>query len=303
MFTEAGFNPEIINLEPKRRHESFSYYQEHRDEFLYLLENATPVIKGDIDEIRPEIAGTHTNKVLMVEMPLPPGALENRKTSSAKLKFFEIHYGKDPLIGIYKPKSGENTYRKKEFSIKDMYPRETAAYNVDYYGQFGIVPPTIRKEIDGDEGSLQLYIPPEIGEVPDRIINLTDEELYSGFSLKKMAVFDRLIRQADRKRDNMIVHEQNRSEKAAIDNGCAYCTVKDSDNNIAYHYFRDHPEEAYIDEPLAQHLTNLLQNERQLLELDIPEDDRSLEALLNDSYDVLGTADKMLKTGSILIPY
>ena len=163
--------------EPERAPDSFGtteYLTEYRDDYFFLLQNAQLIDQRDIDEVRPELTNTHSNQVLMTTMDFPSEQLKNLQTSNS-IKFFQIYHHGQSLIGIYKPKSGENRLRLREFSITQMYTREFAAYMVDYYAELGIVPPTIIREVNGDIGSLQLYIPASVADIPTRV-SLLDRE-------------------------------------------------------------------------------------------------------------------------------
>jgi uncharacterized repeat protein (TIGR03843 family) len=96
--------------------------------------------------------------------------------------------------GVYKPRRGEVPLR--DFPSGTLYKREVAAYRFATHLGWDLVPPTIVRE-DGPHGigSLQLYVEPRAGASGqyDRL-----RETHR-CDLQRMAVFDLLTNNADRK--------------------------------------------------------------------------------------------------------
>jgi hypothetical protein len=124
---------------------------------------------------------------------------------------------KDDGSIVFKPKGGES----KRFRKLEQYKRERAAYLVDLFFGFHLVPPTVIREIDGEVGSAQEFIQDaemgvayyfEVTENPD----LIREAL-------KMDLFDYIINNADRSPDNWLVKD---NRIVAIDHGiCFYNNI------------------------------------------------------------------------------
>lgn len=63
---------------------------------------------------------------------------------------------RDNGAGVFKPKNGEN---KSYDTSGSFFKRERASYLVDKFLGFNLVPPTVIREIDGQIGSVQEFIP------------------------------------------------------------------------------------------------------------------------------------------------
>jgi hypothetical protein len=96
--------------------------------------------------------------------------------------------------GVYKPRRGEVPLR--DFPSGTLYKREVAAYRLASHIGWDLVPPTVvREEGPHGVGSLQLYVEPLAGA------NGQYERLRESHrcDLQRMAVFDLLVNNADRK--------------------------------------------------------------------------------------------------------
>ncbi len=96
--------------------------------------------------------------------------------------------------GVYKPRRGEVPLR--DFPNGTLYKREVAAYRLSRHIGWDMIPPTVIRE-DGPHGigSLQLYMEPRAGA------SAQYEQLRESHTcdLKRMALFDLLANNADRK--------------------------------------------------------------------------------------------------------
>lgn len=122
----------------------------------------------------------------------------------------------DGRFAVYKPRAGERPLW--DFPAGTLCDREVAAFLVSEALGWGLVPATVLRE-DGPRGpgSLQLFVPHD----PDRhYFALVDE---GGFEaeLARMAVFDLLINNADRKGGHVMV---------ADDGGLVGC-----DHGLSFH--------------------------------------------------------------------
>ena len=129
---------------------------------------------------------------------------------------------KDDGAGIFKLSS-----REEKLEHVGNYKKERAAYLADRFLGFGLVPPTVIREIDGEIGSVQEFVPdaktaaeayltPAEGKEP----TLTKEQKQSLKSeLFKLWFFDYLLYNRDRHGGNLLVKE---NKIYAIDNGWTF---------------------------------------------------------------------------------
>jgi hypothetical protein len=97
-------------------------------------------------------------------------------------------------LAVYKPRRGEVPLR--DFPSGTLYKREVAAYRLACELSWDLVPPTIvRNDAPHGVGSLQLYVEPTTGKAAhyDRL------RRSHRMDLQRMAVFDLLANNADRK--------------------------------------------------------------------------------------------------------
>jgi len=186
--------------------------------------------------------------------------LENReKTGIKSLKggsnevfFVEL---RDGGSGIFKPKSGEQEGLR--FTVREgtYYLRERASYLIDKFLGFGLVPPTVIREIDGETGSLQQFVPDaKMGEeIPDKEYEESDS-LRAG--LMKLMIFDYIIYNTDRNDGNFLVKNGN---IYAIDNSLSF--GKEVMKYFMYH--RDFFNVSFPDEIRMSMEAFLAQKERQ----------------------------------------
>jgi hypothetical protein len=97
-------------------------------------------------------------------------------------------------LAVYKPRRGEAPLR--DFPSGTLYKREVAAYRLAHALGWDLVPPTVVRH-DGPHGigSLQLYVEP----VADKSAHYDRLRRSHRAELKRMALFDLLANNADRK--------------------------------------------------------------------------------------------------------
>lgn len=182
---------------------------------------------------------------------------------------------------IFKPQKGEVGARLGFESA--LYKRERAAYLVDRFFGLNLVPSTIIREIKGEIGSVQQFIP----DAKEGML-LTQQEFQSyKEDLKKLWIFDYIIWNADRHSGNFIFKD---NKLYAIDHGMAFAEIQ----------HKAHWYEAFFDEPIPQDLIESFErlypylddikkqssiwddNERLLKEmlLELLENNRSVDACL-----------------------
>ncbi len=122
---------------------------------------------------------------------------------------------------IFKPASGEVDFPELGYWYGDYYKRERAAYLVDRFFSFNLIPPTVIREISGEIGSLQEYIP--IHRAGWQIESLSDLVAINEQDFTKMAVLDFIIWNTGRSLPNIFIVDQNKQERLiCIDNSLSF---------------------------------------------------------------------------------
>ena len=105
----------------------------------------------------------------------------------------------DDVLGVYKPRAGERPLW--DFPYGTLHLREVAAFEVSDYLGWEVVPPTILRDGPFGEGSLQLFIDHD----PRRhYFVLLEDDIYDE-SLARMAAFDLVVNNADRKGGHVLL--------------------------------------------------------------------------------------------------
>ena len=124
----------------------------------------------------------------------------------------EITHGERRCGAVYKPMRGESPLW--DFPPNTLYRRECLAYEVSRALGWDLVPPTVERDGPYGLGSAQLFIQAE----PDRhYFNLLDEHREA---LLRMAVFDCLINNVDRKGGHVLLDTSGRVW--SIDHGLSF---------------------------------------------------------------------------------
>lgn len=100
-------------------------------------------------------------------------------------------YGDQTMPIIYKPVAGERPLW--DFPDGNLAQREYAAYLISELGNFSVVPPTVLREGPFGTGMVQQWI--DI----DESIDLADFYRSDNLQLRKMALFDAVVNNTDRK--------------------------------------------------------------------------------------------------------
>ena len=118
------------------------------------------------------------------------------------------------LPAVYKPQQGESPLW--DFELGTLCRREAAAYAVSSALEWDLVPPTVLRSGTRGLGSVQFYID-----------NDTDEHYFTvqadarfGRTLRRLALFDYVINNADRKSGHCLIGSDNRMW--AIDHGICF---------------------------------------------------------------------------------
>jgi len=152
---------------------------------------------------------------------------------------------KDDGEGIFKPKNKEREFLGRRVEPGTYYKRERAAYLVDRFLGFNLVPPTVIREIDGEIGSFQEFIPEakmwhEIRQ-KDRDKESLKTEMF------KLWIFDFIIWNSDRHESNFLL-DKNGKKAYAIDNGLSFT----ADPLILWKNFDGEPVPIEIQEKIKQ---------------------------------------------------
>ena len=108
------------------------------------------------------------------------------------------------IAAVYKPESGETPLW--DFPTGTLYAREVAAYQLAQLLGWSFVPPTVVRDGPQGVGSLQLYVPHD--QSSHFFEQRDDPELVP--QLQRMAVFDFVANNADRKGGHCLLDEQGR---------------------------------------------------------------------------------------------
>ena len=119
------------------------------------------------------------------------------------------------VLGVYKPRAGERPLW--DFPPGTLCQREVAAYRVSAFLGWDIVPPTVLRDGPLGIGSLQLFVPHDPQE---HYFTLYDDERHHD-DLARLAVFDLLVNNADRKGSHVLWSEADQ-RLFGIDHGVTF---------------------------------------------------------------------------------
>ena len=125
-----------------------------------------------------------------------------------------VRDGDVALLAVYKPQRGERPLW--DFPFGTLPLREVAAYLLSEALGWGLVPPTVLREGPHGLGSLQFFVHARDEE---HFFTIEDDPAYAD-DLKRLAAFDVVANNADRKSGHCLVDEQGRLW--AIDNALTF---------------------------------------------------------------------------------
>lgn len=231
-----------------------------RDRLLELLMSGDRVRSlGRIQEHRPEVSSSNDVDLAFVDYIAHLG---EHVSHGGALKVCQVETeGGAAIFAIHKPFSGESRMRRHEYNVTEMYTRERYAYCVDYYAGLGVVPPTVIREVDGELGSLQLYIPPDLAEVPKRVKREIDWEKFANTEdFQAIVALHLLIYNADVNDENILIGQDN-DLVISIDHGCSMCQKKRGDNSHAIKMYQKYVRSTALQPRVRACLENLVANE------------------------------------------
>jgi len=173
-------------------------------------------------------------------------------------------YAEKSIPVIYKPVAGERPLW--DFPDGNLAQREYAAYRISEIGKFSVVPPTVLRDGPFGVGMVQQWI--DI----DEEVDLAEFYRTDDPRLRKMALFDAVINNTDRKIGHLL---------PTVDGDLRGC-----DHGVTFH------EEdklrtvlwQWADKPLAEEEKAILQDLLQVLQRDPSE---ILELITEDEFDAL----------------
>ena len=124
--------------------------------------------------------------------------------------------GERQFAAVYKPEAGEAPLW--DFPTGRLYRREVAAYRLSQLLGWNFVPPTVARDGPQGVGSLQLFVEHDPAE---HFFELREKAVYVP-QLKRMAVFDYVVNNADRKGGHCLLDEDGRIW--GIDHGLCFHT-------------------------------------------------------------------------------
>lgn len=138
-----------------------------------------------------------------------------KESSDALYGGFRIFFVKleNNKLGIFKPSSEEMPDLRSGIEGGTYFKRERAAYLVDRFLDFNLVPATVIRKIDNKIGSFQEFIPN--AHRPSYVEDMPWAKL------KKLWIFDYIIWNSDRHRGNLLLDKKGKNVYA-IDNGLSF---------------------------------------------------------------------------------
>ncbi len=123
-------------------------------------------------------------------------------------------YNEQQALTIYKPQRGERPLW--DFPRGTLYQREVAAFVISHELKWHLVPPTVARDGPYGMGSVQLYIE---NDEESHLLTMQKEGGFDHY-LPRLAVFDAIINNADRKSGHVL--KGNDGRLWAIDHGIAF---------------------------------------------------------------------------------
>jgi len=173
-------------------------------------------------------------------------------------------YAEKSIPVIYKPVAGERPLW--DFPDGNLAQREFAAYRISEIGKFSVVPPTVLRDGPFGVGMVQQWI--EI----DEEVDLAEFYRTDDPRLRKMALFDAVINNTDRKIGHLLPTVEG--DLRGCDHGVTFHN-EDKLRTVLWQW---------ADKPLAEEEKAILQDLLQVLQKDPSE---ILELITEDEFDAL----------------
>jgi len=201
--SERITNPE---LEEKKLESRFG----DKEKIVEAMSEGEVVRVGSIEEVCSDIPN-HANQVDIYDTPWD---------ARNEILGVEIQApGMENIRCVFKPASGEDELTKKTTMVKEFYPRECAAYMVSEHFKFDVVPPTVVREVNGQIGSLQLFLDHDYYMNFSRVEGEDLDEVDTSHDWMIIAALDWILANCERHFDNLMVKRSEKSNVVAIDHG------------------------------------------------------------------------------------
>ncbi len=200
-------------IEPSQEESIENQIEQKGGEIEQMLESGQITSRHNIDEIIPDLA-PHNNEVEVMDIKPLPKHME-------QTDLLEIVYGKQTLQAVLKQEPGEHKKLRREYTIAGtdvpFWRRESAAHLVDQFFGFGLTLPTVTRKVEGINGSVRMFIP------EDKATSVARQHLPEETSQEwlRLAIFDFLIGNIDRRSDNILVNKQT-GKMWAIDHDLSF---------------------------------------------------------------------------------
>ena len=149
-----------------------------------------------------------------------------------------VRHGEVELPAVYKPQWGENPLW--DFAEGSLCRRETAAYVISAELGWDLVPPTVLREATRGLGSIQFYVS---NDEERHYFTVCVDARYA-LSMRKLALFDHVINNADRKSGHCLIGHDERMW--AIDHGICF-HVDPKLRSVIWEFSRQPIEEDLLD--------------------------------------------------------
>lgn len=275
---------------------------------------------GSVDEVYPDIIARHRNLVDLTEVDLGSPTTKVPKNRSETVVISDNQH--EPILAVYKPVSGENKLMQQEFHHK-FYSREYVAYLVSRHFYFDLVPPTVIREVNGEIGSLQLFMPPPdylpANKVVDTFSETDYDHIVNSDEVRKLLLLDHILANSDRHHDNYLYQVNSSGDQLVLEQGEPTIIAIDHGMSLDEKYYRqargfnvfrgpyqflttDNLTRKTRETPIEDELMNLLRNgseHRSLL-------DNHLRQVPDIEHDELGQmwqrVDELIETGTFISP-
>lgn len=182
------------------------------EKILQIMKEGEIVLLGDIEEVVGDIR-PHANEVNIA-------SLSSRHAND--VLGVRVQKGDDSILCVFKPYNGENVEAKRQTQVDNFYSRECAAYMVSDHFEFDVVPPTLIREVNGEVGSLQLFLDHDYYQNLSNLSSDKIDKAEASSDWQTVAVLDWILANCERHWDNMMVDAENPTNIAAIDHGIIF---------------------------------------------------------------------------------
>jgi|GEM_PF-1913180 len=159
------------------------------------------------------------------------------------------------LEAVFKPKSGEDHTFNRQNGLRGLSSREEASYLISEHFGFDLVPPTVVRPVEGQVGSLQLFMPFDTYRNGlDVTLSDTEADLISQSpDLAHLAMFDWITAQGDRQGGNYMYKVEQNTTKADTSEGQVRLVAIDNGISLNDQFYRMKASPGRMDLPGPYH--------------------------------------------------